>query len=174
MTYKTIHEAIKYHEGTSLFCLSPLIGTGVLRNVFVSKNVFGMVDPPWQPGKTGSRFALSRQILDGFILGDFLTVAPRPFNKSPTAILARVSPERDEVWDFRCLDPRPGIRIFGSFGDKDVFVALTWDFRENLKRGGFAKQVRDCKNDWSLLFGNIKPHCGNSLDDYLSRPFRAV
>lgn len=154
--------------------MKPLVGEGISRSVFVSKNVFGVVQPPWQPGETGSRYALARQILDGFILGDFLTVAERPFKKSPTAILARVDPAKEEVWDFRCLDPKPGIRIFGSFVDRNVFIALNWDFRENLNHGGFAKQVRNCKSEWTLLFGQIKPHSGNSLDDYLSRPFRAV
>jgi hypothetical protein len=174
LTYKTIDEAIKAHEGSSLLRLTPLVGVGEQRPVLVSKYVSDVLEPPWPMGRQGSRYALARQVVDEYILGNFITVAQKPFDKDSTAIMARVDPVREEAWDFRCLDPNPGIRIFGCFAKRNFFIALNWDFRENLVNGGFDDAVRNCKTQWHQFFGYLQPHSGSSLDDYFSRPFRAV
>lgn len=84
--------------------------------------------------------------------------------------MARVHPVSEEVWDFRCFDPKPGIRAFGHFAEKDTFVALTWDFRENVD---WAGEVSGCIEAWRALFGDLPPFKGTNLNDYLSHNFSA-
>lgn len=90
-------------------------------------------------------------------------------------MLARVDPVADEVWDFRCIDPKPGIRVFGRFAALDMFVALTWDYRENIEGEDYwAEQVRMCVAAWDRLFLGLPPHKGKTLDAYLSESYEAV
>lgn len=139
------------------------------RTVFVSQDVMEVVMPPFAWGWTGRRHQSLRALLDAFTEGDFITVGAAPRNKAPSAIMARVEPICAEVWDFRCLDPKPGIRVFGGFSEVDTFVALTWDYRENIEDDAYwTAQVHDCKAAWQDLFGRIPPHSGDSLDAYIS------
>ncbi len=112
-------------------------------------------------------------LLTGFVEGDYITVAEDPFNKDAAAIMARVAPPEDEIWDFRCLDPKPGIRALGSFADQDTFVALTWDYRENFDNY-WPEKVAECKAEWEHLFCNLPPFSGATLDAYISYNIRAV
>jgi hypothetical protein len=178
LTYKTIREAINAHVGQgNLFCLMPeFLSDETPRAVFVSKEVMEIVDgPPWPDSRDGRRYARLRGLFDAFTGGDYITIAADPFEKSACAILARVDPIADEIWDFRCLDPAPGIRSFGRFAEKDIFVALTWDFRENLQTADdWNAEIRSCKNEWKKLFGPLLPHAGKSLNEYVSYNFRSV
>lgn len=137
--------------------------------MFVSKEVLEIVAGPWSDNWDGMRLSRLRALLDGFTEGDFITVAEDPFDKEACAIIARVHPVSEEVWDFRCLDPRPGIRAFGCFAETDTFIALTWDFRENLEdEEHWGTEVDRCKKEWQKLFGELPPHQGKELHDYIS------
>jgi hypothetical protein len=176
LTYKSIREAIKAHEGRALFCLPPEFGgQETPRAVFVSAEVLDIVVGPWSGTWEGQRYARLRGLLDSFTEGDFITIAEDPFDKEATAILARVHPVQAEVWDFRCLDPIPGIRVFGCFAETDAFVALTWDYRENIEDASYwEEQVSRCREEWQKLFGGLAPHHAQELDEYVSYNFRAV
>jgi hypothetical protein len=178
LTYKTIREAINAHVGQgSLFCLTPeFLSDETPRAMFVSREVMEIVDgPPWPNSRDGRRYARLRGLFDAFTGGDFITVAADPFRKDACAILARVHPIAHEIWDFRCLDPAPGIRSLGCFAEQDAFVALTWNFRENLQAAAaWNAEIRLCKNEWQGLFGPLPPHAGKSLDEYVSYNFRSV
>jgi hypothetical protein len=128
--------------------------------------------PPWANTREDRRHSRLRALLDGFTDGSFVTIAENPHNKQARAILARVDPISEEVWDFRCLDPNPGIRAFGCFGETDTFVALTWDYRENID--DWPAEVERCKVEWKKLFCNLSPHSGKTLNEYVSYNLRAV
>jgi hypothetical protein len=176
LSYKAIRAAINAHDGRSLFCLSPLIGGEESpRTVFVSQELRDIVTPPWPDSWEGRRHAGLRALLDAFTEGDSIAVAEDPHDKAARAILARVDPVDAEVWNFRCLDPRPGIRAFGHFSEPDTFIALTWDYRENLEDGEYWEaEVLRCQSAWRKLFGALPPHAGSSLNAYLSYNFWAV
>jgi hypothetical protein len=144
LTYKSIREAIQSHEGRTLFCLpSALLGEETPRTVFVSNELHEIVNgPPWPATWEGRRHANLRALFDGFTEGDWITVAENPFDKNSRAILARVAPPEDEIWDFRCLDPRPGIRAFGRFSEPNTFIALTWNYREIVDWSHEVKKVQ--------------------------------
>jgi hypothetical protein len=173
LTYKSIREAIKAHEGQNLFCLPHLIlGEETPRTIFVSTELAEIAYPPWPKTWEGRRYARLRAVLDGFTGGDFVTIADNPYDKEAAAILARVDPIGEEVFDFRCVDPKPGIRAFGCFAETDTFVALTWDYRENIE--DFEAEVTRCMSVWDRLFCGLPPFKGSKLNEYVSYNFRAV
>jgi hypothetical protein len=176
LTYKSIRDAIKAHEGRNLFCLPHLIlGEETPRTVFISRELAEVAIPPWPDTWEGRRCARLRALLDEFTDGGFITVAEDPHDKNATAVLARVDPVECEIFDFRCLDPRPGIRAFGSFAETDVFVALTWEYRENLDGGDkWAAEIGRCKAEWRRLFCALPPFSGANLNEYISYNVRAV
>ena len=104
-----------------------------------------------------------RATLDRFTSGDRLTVAEDPFKKPSYSVIARTAPTEEEIWDFRCMTEDDGIRCFGAFGGKDLFIALTWDFRDGLD---FEAEVNRCRMEWDRLFNGIPPFRARSLDDY--------
>lgn len=164
-------EINKMVESKRLFCLSPLIAsTAVIRTLFVSFEVHDQVFPPFAENRDGYRLSQFRSTLDTFS-SYWISVAENPYKKDQTAFMARVDPIEDEVWDIRSIDPRPGIRCLGRFAEKDTFIALTWDYRENFN---WKYEIQRCKEVWKELFGTTPPLAGASLDDYLSGNYHAV
>ncbi len=158
-----------------LFYLPLLVpGDETVRSMFVSQEVNSDVYPPWPDNWDGLRLAAFRETLDAFTRYERIGIADRPLGKSAAAYMARVEPVVDEIFDIRSIDPRPGIRALGAFAGKDAFIALTWDYRENLTDSyAWDAFIEHCKSMWDDLFGSIKQFKGSTLDDYLSN-FHAV
>jgi hypothetical protein len=112
-----------------------------------------------------------RAYLDAFTSGEEISISERPFKKRADTFMARVHPVKYSVWDIRAIEPWPGIRCFGCFGDIDLFIALTWDYRENLDEteDGFALEAKRCRDCWSTLFV-CNPREGG-IDDLISWNF---
>src|ERR1700730_10643348 len=116
-----------------LFFLSPLIpSTQVVREMFISEEIIGVFEAPATSTQDGQRFASLRAYLDTFVAGIRISVADDPYKKPKWTFMARLDPRTDEVFDIRVRYPKKGIRVFGRFAYKDCFVALNWDFREEL------------------------------------------
>ena len=130
-----------------------------------------MVEGPWSDDKAARRGGRLRADLEMFVDGSVVSIADDPYKKPKAAYMARVDPPRDEVFDIRSRDPKPGVRVLGCFADKDIFVALAWDFRENLG-GPASREWRDfierSKAEWRKLFNPYPPHKGATLHDYAS------
>jgi hypothetical protein len=166
LTYKTTREAIRAHEGRKLFCLEPAWQSDpVVRTLFMSSAVRECVEGPFPSGYAANWHENARAVLDAFIVGDHMSVGWEPFNKDTDAIIARVDPVDDEVWDFRCLVPRPGIRVFGRFAEPDMFIALTWEYRDHVD---WDQARAECAAEWKRLFAGLPPHTGKHLNDYLT------
>jgi hypothetical protein len=178
LTYMAIRDEINRHcsrTAPKLFCLSPLVrSTLVMRTLFVSVEVNDVIYPPWPPNRNGYRLSKFRAVLDDFLAGGRVSVAENPFKKPSDALLARVCPTTDDVWDIRCIDPKPGIRCLGCFSEKDTFVALTWNYREDFCPEDWATEIGRCKTEWSSLFNPHRPFHGAHLDEYLSINYHAV
>ncbi|HXW26406.1 MAG TPA: hypothetical protein VEK73_16805, partial [Xanthobacteraceae bacterium] len=79
LTYKTIRDAIKSHDGRNLFCLPHLVlGEETPRTLFISKELAEIVIPPWEKTWEGRRHARLRGLFDEFTDGGFITVAEDP------------------------------------------------------------------------------------------------
>ena len=158
-----------------LFFLPPLIpSVRMVREMFVSEEINAVAHPPWGTTKSDRRLAQMRGYLDAFTEGRRLTVAGDPYKKPKATNLARIDPIADEVFDFRCVDPKPGIRVLGYFAAYDLFIALTWNCRENLQDDkAWRDEIERCKAAWRRLFHSFPPHSGDTINAYLSN-FQSV
>jgi hypothetical protein len=120
------------------------------------------------------RLAQFRGNLDAFAVGEAITIARHPFIKPTDADLAPVDPISSRVWDFRVLEPPQGIRCFGFFVAKNVFIALRWEYREDIESPDWPILVEDCKEIWDCWFSPLMPHFGAIPHDYISKPYLAV
>lgn len=161
-----VRARIKAHHGEHLFYLPPRYPADpTIRTVIVSREVRDAVVPPWPQDWHGLRRAEFRGTLDAFTRGDWISVAERPYDKPSDTFLARVDPVGDEIWDIRSISPDPGIRCLGGFGAKDLFVALTWDYREGFD---WHCEIKYCKSEWNALFNPLPRLQKGSLDEYLT------
>ena len=144
------------------------------RKLYVSPEIKALLDGPWSGDeKWEKRWSRARQQFDDFIDGlprDRIFVRSAPRARS-TCFMSQLEPECDEVWEIRCRDPKPGLRIFGSFVAQDVFVALTALPRECI--GGeedWDRAIQQYKEEWSKYF-TLEPFSGVYPDDYLTNAF---
>ncbi len=169
LTYMSIRDEIKRleHDG-KLFCLeSGLMGEETPRTLWMSQEVRDAVILPPRV-KADRRLFEFRQFLDSWLEYSRFSVAEDPDTKPSSAMLARVHPVKEEFWDFRVTAPKPGIRAIGAFGDHDTFIVLTWEYREFIPEFEFSEEVQRCMDEWTDLFGEVKPLKGKSLNAYLS------
>src|SRR5258708_37201718 len=166
-----------------LFEVAPALGDPIVRRMIVSEPIQKLIEGPWETPEWAHRCGLLRGDIDWFVEGSRLTVAKYPY-RGKTSHMLRLDPEVDEIWELRFRDPEQ-IRIFGRFADKDVFIALVWEFRGDL---GMPRKViektrpltpedfpdvwRDasiqCKTEWVNFFRPYEPKPGADLHDYLS------
>lgn len=153
-----------------LLCLpSSVFGTETARTMYVSTELHDDVTGSHRSVRDQKRFAEVRATLDAFSEGAEFSVSEDPYAKPSHTMLARVDAGAAEIWDIRVIAPRPGIRVFGCFAARDTFVALTWNFRENLDGPeGWDEEIEDFKRAWRELFGATEPFKGRSLDEYLT------
>lgn len=165
-----IKARIREVEGKGLRHLPSSIASDLrVRDVFVSDEVWEMVTPPWSENWEGQRHQSFRGSLDAFTRGEEISVSENPFEKRWSTFLARVHPIEKEVWDIRTFEPNPGTRCFGHFGDRNLFITLTWQYRENLEGGkDWDDEVSYFVSEWKKLFCNIPPFIGRTVDDLLS------
>src|SRR6266566_2044682 len=150
----------RLHELESLFT-----GDETARSMYVSPLVRMAVTPPFPDTLQGKRLGELRAWLDDFMECCELTVAEDPANKPTDTMLARVHPVEEEFWAIRVTEPpeTPGIRAFGAFASQDAFVALTWEYREEI--GEFDEEVDAAIASWIELFDPEEPFSGASLDE---------
>ena len=136
--------------------------------MFISKEINSVANPPWAPNQDGGRQAQMRAWLDAFVEGRRISVSENPRKHPRKTFMARNTPLKEQVFDIRCIDPIPGIRVFGRFVELDTFVALIWDYRENLNGADIDEAVERCIREWRRLFPNSTIFAGNNLDAYLT------
>jgi hypothetical protein len=136
--------------------------------MFVTPEIQTLASPPFANTADGERHAALAQYLDAFCELNEITVAEAPGDKPPDVMLARVKPVQDDFWSMRITDPEntPGMRILGAFCDLDCFVGLVCNFRENID--DFDEEVLSVRESWKAYFGDLQPHTGRALDEYLT------
>jgi hypothetical protein len=99
----------------------------------------------------------------------------QPFKKRKDAAIAILHPPEERVFDFRVRKPHPGIRVFGCFAEKDVFVATNWERRDRLPvvtppendSEEWKLERHICLSRWRQL-SPYEPFEGKSVHDYIS------
>ena len=142
---------------------------GPSRVVYAAPELQGMLAGPWPSKEWEERCGELQAYFDRFLDGSMnVPVAKNPM-KGKTSLFKRLLPNRDEVWEMRVRDPKPGIRVFGRFAAQDTFIALDWWKREDLA-GPQSKTWRDaivgCKTQWANLFPAYNAFKADPIDDY--------
>jgi hypothetical protein len=154
-----------------MFLAPALASIPCARHIFATKEVCDAVLGPWTDAKIEARFGRARAYLDTFTSGDLMSVRMPP-SRSARAMIALLEDAKDQVWEIRVRDPRPGTRIFGRFAEKDVFLALNVGFREKYKTDAdWTPDIEKCKRTWRTYFPTYKPLSGGKADDYISNSF---
>jgi hypothetical protein len=155
----------------SLFRLDQSMpGLAARRTIYASIGVRTLAIGPWANVEDSVRGRELRADFDHFIDGNKIYL--RSDNSlEETAFMARLAPPSDEVWEIRSIDPKPSLRVFGSFVERDVFVALTWARRKDL--GGrrdprWNLAISNYKKEWEKNFSNYKPMFGRYPNEYLT------
>lgn len=147
----------------------------VNRVLLATPDVYRLVTGPWTDQREELRAGRLWADFDRFTEGRLISVAlDNPYGKLRTTYLARMDPGRDEVWEIRSRDPKPGIRVFGRFSEPDVFIALNWEYREGLGGPGsreFNVEIQKCKAEWRKCIPTFEAHEGTSVDEYISNAF---
>ena len=172
LTYMSIYDELQnLVNERRLFFLSPALpGSLVRRKMYITPQIRKLIMGPWTDPDWEERCGDLRADIDHFVEGKLLTVAAKSY-KGHTSQLKRLEPAKDEVWEIRSRDPKPSIRVFGRFADKDLFVALNWRLRVDLGKIGtreWRNARLECKTEWKKLFLAYEPKSGDHLHDYIS------
>jgi hypothetical protein len=143
------------------------------RTIYLTPNLMTLLHGPWVGEKWERRWYRARQQLEDFIDGlprDRIFVRSAPRKKS-SAFMSPLDPVSDEIWEIRVRDPKPGLRIFGSFVCQNVSVALTAASHECLStKEDWNRAIQEYKGEWSRYF-NSAPFRGSYPHDYLTNAF---
>lgn len=158
-----------------LFRLEPIISDQPHhRQIFVARDLYALLSPPWRTYADGVRWGIHRRQLDRFLMGVPVSVR-KPGNNDADSFLAKLH-KTDGIWEMRGVSPPPAIRILGYFAEKDVFIALVWRRRKDLK-GWRSPEWRQATGEtvaaWVGLFGAASPLRSNNPNDHLTR-FRLI
>ena len=152
-------------ENQQLVLLQPTLpGSSMKRFIFAVLEIMTLLYGAWTGREQEIRWKRVCADLEWFIEGRLIVVGDDGYMKP-------LDPAEDEVWEIRCVDPDPSIRIFGRFSETDVFIALGHHCREELEEKGsveWAAAIRACKADWRKLLLTYPPHSGTSIHDYSS------
>lgn len=141
------------------------------RHVFATSEVCNFLNGPWPDARSERQWGRARAYVDTFISGDLISVRMPP-SKSVRAHTALLEDRKNEVWEIRARDPKPGVRLFGRFSEKDTFIALTAECRENIRDDSdWSAEIERCKKAWRWYFPTFPPFSGNDANDYLSNIF---
>jgi hypothetical protein len=151
----------------------------IVRHVVLSQEVAGHVLGPWDNGVAARRCARVRADLDAIVRGDIVSVCLEPA-EATNELFGLLYKPSNGIFDIRCRDPKPGIRILGGFAERDWFVALTFHprsapvaFTDRPPLGEYgsvewANAIHDTQEEWESLFGVLQPLTGTTKDAFLS------
>jgi len=151
-----------------LYLLKPALSSDpCVRWLFVTQEVYSFVHGPWESIEDEIRASYLRADLDKFSTGKPISISADPYKKPKTTYMSPIDPKEDRVYEIRNRD-KPGIRVFGSFSEKDVFVATTWGYRKSLG-GPQDRNFRDMRERskaiWIQLFNSYQPLSGDDCND---------
>jgi hypothetical protein len=107
----SIQDEIANHiDGERLFVLrSDFWGEETPRTFIFSMEVKEVIDGVGDQSQDRMLFTRAKATFDAFIELSAVTLAPDPFDKSATAIIAQVDSAHSGLFDFRITDPKPGL-----------------------------------------------------------------
>ena len=173
------YEIIERWKEKRLFVLRPrAVGARIVRPLLLTEKLKRSIcDGPWRDQAEETRFAaILRADLERFITGGVIRVSLLGHGR-PIEDMKRLI-GTNEIWEIKSeRRNEKGIRVFGCFAEKDVFVATHWHWRDDLeeraegkwnKPTNWPREIRRCKSKWTSLFHQYSPHIGNDIDAYIT------
>lgn len=158
--------------------LKPRDGDPHKRTVLLSDELHHLLTKEMPEGEEADRRARLLASLQNIVAGRRVVVALEPYS-ARKAVIGRLDPVEESVFDIRCQD-KPAVRVFGSFLEKDVFLAVTcrprsvrvswvdWLPLGPRESKEWKKGIKAVKREWARYFPTEPPVCGDNLDEYLS------
>ena len=181
LIYKSMRAEInRLIDDGKLFELNPLNEKdNRVRTVIMSREINSLVSGSWASAEMAARCLRLRAELENFISAEEITVCWEPFEADVEQI-GRLDPPHWGVWDLRSRDPKPGLRVFFRFADKDVAIFFTCSPRSlnvswldrlplfDRKSREWKLAIADCLAEWKTLLPNHEPINGSHLSDYIT------
>lgn len=144
----------------------------VRRHVFLYAPLYKRMQRAFAPGNDGDedayRLGEMASMLGNFISGGKVSFAMNPHRKEKSAQIAKNAPVELGMVDFRCIAPKPGMRLVGGFIEANCFVGLNCYPREYMDREGFRSCVVETRNVWDRVIGsNHPPLKSETLAEYI-------
>ncbi len=164
----SMRDLLMAQVGQRLHRWEPLTPESHVRIVYVEAKLFADIQDPTQ-----RRMGLLASDLGYFSRGGIMTVG---YGRDKSCRIKSLDPRSREIWELRCKDPKPQVRMFGRFADVDVFVVTHACFRDQLGSTHLTKyngntweaEIKRCENIWNQLFQGHPPHSGSNIRDYIS------
>lgn len=187
LTYMSIRDSIgELIDDGRMYEMSPALDSDqIRRTMIISQEIHDLLNGPWCDASWERRCFRLRATLQYFVMGKRIGVCLSPF-EAAKAYMGRLHKVEDEVWDIRAIDPNPGIRVFGRFAEKDVFVAFLWSPRsvevpasQRLPLGDkdsiqWKQAIKECKAEWRKVLPSYAPIHGGHPSDYIGSNFFSV
>lgn len=143
----TIWAEIRAKEGDGrLVMVRPLSPRErIVRPMFATPAVSKMLTEEYDESIDVQRAASLQADLEVFVTG-------QPIDPG---YLKPLKPIGKNVWEIRSVRPRPSIRVFGRFADRDVFVATNYFLRKPLgafKSLEWKDAIHVARQEWARLF----------------------
>lgn len=126
------------------------------------------------------RVAKALADMQAFVRGDIIPVCLTPRSHGEV-FLGRLEPVGLSMFDMRCRDPKPSLRVLGRFIRTDVFVALDWwprfrkapwSAKEPLTDNDrWSAAISECVNKWDGMLPGIFPVSGEKVEGYVARNY---
>jgi hypothetical protein len=145
--------------------VNPLGAGRNARRLFLSNDAFTITDTgQWDDSDIGNCFVRANSRFEAFVKNDEIHFSLQAKKKHPRTAFARVCPIKLGVVAIRVWQRSHHLRVFGCFAEKDWFVAIKWDTREDLN---FREAAAECCDIWNGWF-SFPPLVGASIHDYFS------
>jgi hypothetical protein len=89
--------------------------------------------------------------------------------------LKRLDPPPIEIWEVKVVEPRPQVRLFGRFADRDLLILTKFHLRDKLGDKGSRQwdaAMKECEDTWDALGlplyskSLIRDYVSGNCDDY--------
>lgn len=143
----------------------PIAPISTLRPVYLVPEVCARIVGPWTTAEERSFMPQVQADLENFIEGGWINAT---FRMRPNAYCKRLQDGSKSVWELRTIDPAPGVRIFGMFAMKDVFIGTGMLLRSELNDCSFKEEIRNTKAKWRNILHTYAPVVSENINDYIT------
>lgn len=158
-------------EDGALHFWEPLLPGAHIRMLYVANDLYHEV---LGGQRDGYRMGSLVRDFDRFCSGSQITVGT---GRESTCFMKPLEPVDDEVWELRCRDPQPQVRVFGRFALPDIFVATNALYRDELgdisqtkwEGNSWPAEILRCKRKWATILPALPPYSGGSIHAYITQ-----